>query len=316
MIIVSNYAPSHFPEILNDEGMMERIIEVKFEESDRIPSELRMADLIPFLKEMTPQLLNWAIFLPAEIFKYHIRNSFYKSQFLNERALDSAEGFEAFLMDCFVYDESPSSFTPIEDLEMAMKEYAERTGDPSLERYLTRKLPKKYLSENIPRITFDYFEKKIIPGRYSGKAPLQVGDPSILRPYGFRYLSRKNKDGSLNPGQSFFERRQFSDLQPMIPMHLASTKIQWVESSRQEFVNIQSQIRDRRAAIKQKEAEQRLLLLGLEEQEGETSSLEEEGETPLVENDLSKGEFFNWEKDFEVKPRIEGENSEEEEDKI
>lgn len=38
---VSNYAPSQFPEVANDEGMMDRILQGRFDESDRIPSDLQ-----------------------------------------------------------------------------------------------------------------------------------------------------------------------------------------------------------------------------------------------------------------------------------
>lgn len=78
---------------------------------------------------MIPDILNWAVHAPPDLFQFHIRNQFYRTYFLSESS-DSPQGFEAFFADLFVFDRDPSSFPPIEEVEIAMKEYSEKTGDP------------------------------------------------------------------------------------------------------------------------------------------------------------------------------------------
>lgn len=246
LIIVSNFPPSNFPQIANDEGMMDRIIQVTFDESDRIPADLQLANLEVYLKKMIPDVFNWAIHSPPELFQYHIRNQFYKTYLLAERR-DAPQGFEAFLMDVFVFDTDPNSFTPMEELEMAMKEYLDKTGDPFFDEILKKRIPKKFLSNFLPTFAYETFERKIISGRYSARKPTIVGEQSYQRPYGFKNLSRRNKDGSLEPSQQNFEKRKFEDLERQLPEKYENVRsVSWVETSYPDFLEVQRNILRRR----------------------------------------------------------------------
>jgi hypothetical protein len=86
---------------------MDQIIQVPFEESNRIPADLQLANLETHLKEMIPDLfINWTIHSPRDLLSFHIRNSYYRAH-LRAESNRAPQGFEVFLMDVFVFDEDP-----------------------------------------------------------------------------------------------------------------------------------------------------------------------------------------------------------------
>lgn len=147
VIIVSNFPPTHFSEVGLDEGMMNRIIHVEYTDEDRIPQEFQLANLRSYLKDMASDILNWAAHAPTDLFQFHIRNQYYKVYAEIEKN-DQALGFEAFLMDEFIYDGTKDAFTSLDDIETKMKTYYENVSDPIFEGVLKARSSKRVIQNN------------------------------------------------------------------------------------------------------------------------------------------------------------------------
>jgi hypothetical protein len=284
---------------------MNRIIHVEFNETHKIPAHLQMAGLEHYLQPMMSDIFNWAIHAPADLLKYHIRNTLYK-QHQAMQNVKPPQGFEAFLMEVFVYDSSPDAFVPIDFVESAMRDYLDKTGDLVFDMVLKKRVPKRDLSMIIPRVALEFFDKKIQKGRWTrqnyvdNRSDSSDKDAKSLttkfsRPYGFRNLEFKPKDKPLSPTQEEFKRKWLSDLPALPDVFYTDQKIAWVQGVANDFSKIQEEIQKHRLARAKEDQQLAFPEIPPETNKEKEESLKPKGEAlPDFDFDLAEQNWQNW----------------------
>lgn len=221
---------------------MNRIIHVEYTDEDRIPQEFQLANLRSYMKDMASDILNRAAHAPRDLFQFHIRNQYYKVYAEIEKN-DQALGFEAFLIDEFIYDGTKDAFTSLDNIETKMKTYYENVSDPIFEGVLKARSSKRVIQDLITRVAYEKFGLQLKAGRYTKR--------DAQRPYGIKYLLPKPREGiKLTSTQKYFQRQPLEDLAPPLPQNFfASQSISWVQSKENDFLQTQMEILKHRQIV-------------------------------------------------------------------